>query len=112
MRGHVCCTVLAILCALPPGAAWPASNRSLDLPALTAAHAEGLAALNSDGDARGFFSSRLESALGLSAPRDAGGKTRGQAKSPMQVQPERESHELGGQFTAELAAWGLARTIE
>ena len=112
MLRHVCSTVLAVLCTMPAGAAWPASTHIPDLPALAAAHAEGLAALNSDGDASAFFSSHLESALGLSAPRDAGGKTRSHTKPAPQVSPARETIELGGQLTAELAAWRLAHAVE
>ena len=112
MLRHVCYAVLAVLCAMPADAAWPASNHTLELPALAAAHAEGLAALTSDGDAGAFFSSRLESALGLSAPRDAGGTSGGHAKPAPHVSPARESTELGRQFTAELAAWRLAQAVE
>jgi hypothetical protein len=99
----------AALCAIPAGAAWPAFDHTPDLAALAAAHADGLTALTSDRDAVTFFSSRLEAALGLPVFREAGEKVRSKTRpSP----PVAEGHDVGAWFTAELAAWRLAHTVE
>jgi hypothetical protein len=112
MLRHAWYAVLIALCAIPAGAAWPAADHTPDVAALAAAHAGGLAALTSDQDAKAFFSSRLEAALGLPVIRDAGEKARGKYRPSPPVAPAGESHDVGARFTAELAAWRLAHTIE
>ena len=112
MLRHARYAVLTALCAMPAGAAWAASDHTLDVPALTAAHADGLAALTSDRDANTFFFSRLEAALGLHPVRGAGDKAPGKGKPIPQVPAAAESHEVGGRFAAELAAWRVAHTID